>query len=136
SNSVGGGAGSTRVRPARPGRHDGAKTTHVVIYDVSVEGKKLLHRQFLRASDGTILEVFGEAGREVGWQLTSSLNALMREEMGGAAAGLGGPDKDQGIFAGMLPAALPSQGPTAATSGNDDEGSDDNSATVVLPTDV
>lgn len=88
------------------GGHGGARTTHVVIYDVSVDAKKSLHRQFLRTSDGTILEVFGEAGQEVGWQLTSSLNALMREEIGEGGAGLGGAEKDQGIFAGMLPPAV------------------------------
>lgn len=79
-------------------------TTHVAIYDVAVDGQKLLHRQFIRTSDGTILEIFGEAGREVGWKLGSSLNALMQDKTGGGD----GPEQgaqDKGIFAGMLPAA-------------------------------
>lgn len=135
SNSAGRGTGSPRGRDARRGKHDGEKTTHVVIFDVSVEGKKSLHRQFLRASDGTILEVFGEAGREVGWQLTF-LNALMRQEIGGAAAGSDGADKDQGIFAGMLPAASPLASLAAVPSGKDGEGKDDSSATGVVPTDL
>lgn len=79
-------------------------TTHVAIYDVSVNGKKSLHRQFLRIFDGTILEVFGEAGREVGWQLTSSLNALMNEEAGGHGSA-NVTKKEEGIFGGMFSAA-------------------------------
>lgn len=96
-------SGSTRAATY----HKGTMTTHVAIYDVTVDGKKSLHRQFLRTADGTILEIFGEAGREVGWQLRSSLNDLMQQESGSSAGAAGG-GKDQGIFAGMLPeAALP-----------------------------
>lgn len=91
-----------------------------MIYDVSVDAKKSLHRQFLRTSDGTILEVFGEAGQEVGWKLTSSLNALIREEMGGKASDE--VQKAQGIFAGMLPMAAP-VAPTASGLDDMDEGS-------------
>lgn len=79
-------------------------TTHVAIYDVSADLKKSLHRQFLRTSDGTILEVFGEAGREVGWQLRSSLNALLQQEAGGSGS-TAVAKQEQGVFAGMLPAA-------------------------------
>lgn len=92
--------------------HKGTMTTHVAIYDVAVEGKKSLHRQFLRTAEGTILELFGEAGREVGWQLRSSLNALMQQESGSSADAGGG--KDQGIFAGMLPEAAPPAVPVDA----------------------
>lgn len=80
-------------------------TTHIGIYDISVGGNKSLHRQFLRTIDGTILEVFGEAGREVGWQLRSSLNALMRREAGGGELA-GTSYNEQGVFAGMLPAEI------------------------------
>lgn len=139
SNCVGGGTTESQRRGGRgggaargPGGRGGARTTHVVIYDVSVDAKKSLHRQFLRTSDGTILEVFGEAGQEVGWHLTSSLNALMRAEVGEDAAGLDGADKDQGIFAGMLPPAAAA--PSAASAGCVDEGdrrnSDDNDTAV------
>eukprot|EP00903_Cladosiphon_okamuranus_P006402 g6267.t1 len=138
SNSAGGGAAGSRVRGGRGGRAahgpgggpTGARTTHVVIYDVSVDAQKSLHRQFLQTYDGTILEVFGEDGREVGWQLTSSLNALMRAELGEDASGLDGAEKDQGIFAGMLPpseAVAPAASPNAAASaGAIDEGNDRN----------
>ena len=130
SNSASGGTAGSRRRGGRGegaahGPGGGPRTTHVVIYDVSVDAKKSLHRQFLRTSDGTILEVFGEAGQEVGWQLTSSLNALMRAEIGEDAAGLDGAAKDQGIFAGMLPPAV--DAPSAASAGAIDEGNEPNS---------
>lgn len=99
---------TSSVFPAREERKnkDIAKITHVAIYELTVDGRKALHRQFLRTSDGTILEVFGEAGREVGWQLRSSLNALMKEEV--RAGGSGEADiTEKGIFAGMLPAEAP-----------------------------
>lgn len=81
-----------------------ATTTHVAIYDVTADAKRSLHRQFLRTSDGTILEVFGEVGREVGRQLGASLNALIQTESGNATGtGAGGVKKEQGIFAGLLP---------------------------------
>lgn len=119
---AGGGGGGGAFHRAVGGRGKGgghsAKTTHVVIYEVSLDAKKSLHRQFLRTSDGTILEVFGEAGQEVGWQLTSSLNALIREEMGGKASDE--VEKDQGIFAGMLPMAAP-VGPAASILDKRDE---------------
>lgn len=139
SNSAGGGAAGSRIRGGRggraahgPGGGDGARTTHVVIYDVSVDAKKSLHRQFLRTYDGTILEVFGEAGREVGWQLTSSLNALMRAELGEDPAGLDGAEKDQGIFAGMLPPAESAAPPASAivVDESDERNSDDNGTEV------
>ncbi|CBJ31118.1 conserved unknown protein [Ectocarpus siliculosus] len=105
------GPGSATGRGPKSG---GGKTTHVVIYDVSVDSKKSLHRQFLQTSDGTILEVFGEAGREVGMQFSSSLNALLREEIGGVGAGSNGAENDEGIFAGMLPTAAASAIPSAS----------------------
>lgn len=106
----------------------GATTTHVVIYDVSVDAKKSLHRQFLRASDGTILEIFGEAGQEVGWQLTSSLNALMREEMGGKESNK--VQKDQGIFAGMLPTVAPVASSASALDKGDEASKGDEANTI------
>ncbi|CAM9913527.1 unnamed protein product, partial [Ectocarpus sp. 12 AP-2014] len=119
------GPGSATGRGAKSG---GGKTTHVVIYDVSVDSKKSLHRQFLQTSDGTILEVFGEAGREVGMQFSSSLNALLREEIGGVGAGSNGAEKDEGIFAGMLPTAAAAAIPSASAH----EESGENSSAVVI----
>lgn len=77
----------------------------MAIYDVTVDGERSLHRQFLGTSDGTILEVFGEVGREVGWQLGESLNALMQAESGGRV-GVGGGKKGKDIFAGLMPAVM------------------------------
>lgn len=76
-------------------------TMHVAIYDLTIEGKKSLHRQFLRTPNGAILEMFGENDREVGWQLRSTLNALMRKEAGGGSK-VEEDRQDKGIFAGML----------------------------------
>lgn len=81
-------------------------TMHVAIYDVTVENKKSLHRQFLRTPNGAILELFGENDREVGWQLRSTLNALMRNEAGGGSK-VEEEQQEKGIFAGMLPASAP-----------------------------
>lgn len=128
-----GGRGGGASHRTGSGEGGGARTTHVAIYDVSVDEKKSLHRQFLRTSDGTILEVFGEAGREVGWQLTSSLNRLMREEIGENAAGSDGAEKAQGIFAGMLsPAAAASPVASAAIIDEGHEPNSDENGTVVL----
>lgn len=84
----------------------GVSTMHVAIYDVTVENKKSLHRQFLRTPNGAILEMFGESDREVGWQLRSTLNALMRKEAGGGSK-VEEETQEKGIFAGMLPASAP-----------------------------
>lgn len=131
SETGGGTAAVSRRGPAATGRgakSGGGKTTHVVIYDVSVDSKKSLHRQFLQTSDGTILEVFGEAGREVGMQFSSSLNALLREEIGGVGAVSNGAEKDEGIFAGMLPTAAAPAIPSASAH----EESGENSSSVVI----
>ena len=87
-------------------------TMHVAIYDLTVEGKKSLHRQFLRTPNGAILEMFGENDREVGWQLRSTLNALMRKEAGGGSK-VEEEKQEKGIFAGMLPASAPPPGVAA-----------------------
>lgn len=108
--------GAATPRAAHRSRR--GSTTHVAIYDVTKEGKKSLHRQFLKMSDGIIFEVFGEVGREIGWQFRSSLNAIVQEEVGleGPSKSLA-PDK-AGIFAGMLPS--PKVDATEETTGKKD----------------
>lgn len=75
--------------------------THVAIYDVLVSGKRSLHRQFLRTADGTILEVFGKVGSEVGWRLGETMKTLRLEETEEATGTAGGGEKGNGIFAGI-----------------------------------
>ena len=112
-----GGTGRNKLW-GRAGRADAyasrVSTMHVAIYDVNAEARKSLHRQFLRTPNGSILEMFGDMDREVGWQLRASLNALMREEAGGGSR-LEQEDKaEKGIFAGMLPASAPAAAAAAA----------------------
>lgn len=38
------------------------KSAHVAIYNVELDGARQLHRHFLKASDGAVLELFGEVG--------------------------------------------------------------------------
>lgn len=38
------------------------KSAHVAIYNVELDGSRQLHRHFLKASDGAVMELFGEVG--------------------------------------------------------------------------
>lgn len=49
------------------------KSAHVAIYNVAMDGTRQLHRHFLKASDGSVLELFGEVGTGDGggWRMTA-----------------------------------------------------------------
>lgn len=42
------------------------KNVHVAVYSMELDGTRALHRHFLKASDGAILELFGEVGADRG----------------------------------------------------------------------
>jgi hypothetical protein len=42
------------------------KTTHLIIYHVTLNGTRELYRHFLRLEDGTIIEIFGQLGDKLG----------------------------------------------------------------------
>lgn len=77
-------------------------TTRLVeIYEMTADAKRSLHRQFLNTPDGTILEVFGDVGREVDWQLGKVPRAF---ELGETANGTAGKQRRKALFAGLPPA--------------------------------
>ena len=108
---------SNVATPRRAPRSDPGTTTHVAIYEVTMDGKKFLHRHFLQTSEGIIFEVFGQAWRGVGWQLRSSINALVQQETGVGGSSVVSSEK-VGIFAGMLPD--PATAPMNAAAGDGD----------------
>lgn len=114
-------------------------TTHVAIYDVTKEGKKSLHRQFLKMSDGIIFEVFGEVGREIGWQLRSSLNTIVQAEIGLDEPSKSLAPEKAGIFAGMLPPPIvhPQEVATSKRDcGSDSPNAESNAAESGVPVEV
>lgn len=125
--------------PRAAHRSHRGSTTHVAIYDVTKEGKKSLHRQFLKMSDGIIFEVFGEVGREIGWQLRSSLNTIVQAEIGLDEPSKSPAPEKVGIFAGMPPPprVLPTEVATSKADCDDDSpDAEPNAAESGVPVEV
>lgn len=54
--------------PLDPGFEE--KNVHIAVYNMELDGKRELHRHFLKSNDGSIIELFGEigTGSEGAWQ--------------------------------------------------------------------
>ncbi|DBA05203.1 TPA: hypothetical protein N0F65_005053 [Lagenidium giganteum] len=55
------------------------KSTHIALYNMELDGTRQLHRHFLKAGDGSILELFGEIGDGMAgtWRHSASATASL-----------------------------------------------------------
>lgn len=95
-------------------KRNGSAPRLVAIYDVETDGKRSLHRQFLRSPGGTIQEMTGDVWKEIGWRPGQSADMPRRLEPGRPTDN---PQGNKGIFAGLLPLTTAEAGPSSVDGG-------------------
>ncbi len=62
-------------------------STHVAIYTAELDGRRRLHRHFLRSPDGAVLELFGDVSSALSGRFRPMARAIEAMRGGGGGGG-------------------------------------------------